>query len=429
MRSRTLLLISLIVAATAILTACGSSTSPSNSMTSTSAPRTVTVNWMNTYWTPTGAVQVPALSASSLGVSVLVPQADGSLTVLPGSTTAPGVISVADVPAGYYWLTFGPIETLAPSATSAYWTNTSTFDAGRDIPGSPVDSLNSQVTTTFDFNLSGLDPALIATSVEFSAEQALPLLTLGYGGGSTNLSISIPLITTTDWSQVNTAFLTQYVPSTLESLNNLVLGPEATLSNLSLTNGATNQITATLQENSPASLNFAVQGSQWVSLFSNAGPATATPAYSAFLLYAEPYVIGANALGAGVESDINLASTAPSGLGISSIPFNNCQASGFPVGIPLQQPQQPAITTDQNFGDLLYQDPFPAPWTRRRHRQHRNRALPLGVAHRLRQRSIGSSNHKLRRCHARNPRRRQSRDPTFPAPPRPALALRPPVQS
>lgn len=347
-----------------LLTACGGGGSSSSSMQQVlpPAPRTVTVNFTNTYWTPTGPVQVAGVPANSLGVSALVPQRDGSLTVLPGSTTAPGVVNIANVPTGFYWLTFGPVDILNPLASSAYWTSTSTFDSGRDIAGPPINVLSSPFTTTFDFNLSGLESAANPTSVEFNAQQTFPpLFLLDFNGSST---ISQPLETTSniDWSKVNTAFLTQYVPASLGSLNNLVLGPEATLSNLSLTNGATNPITATLQATSPASLNFSVQGSQWAALFNNASPSTATPSFSAQSIYTEPYVTDRNALGLGLGSNITLAATSLQNIfGFGLNPFASCDPAAFP---PLSILSQPAIVTDENFGALQYGDPFPSSWTR-----------------------------------------------------------------
>jgi hypothetical protein len=185
------------------------------------------------------------------------------------------------VPAGCYWLTFS--SSLLPSQSSAaYWTSTSNFDAGRDIGGSPVPLLNGPLTTTFDFNLSGLEVSTAPAFVELASSGSFLPPILSAPAGSATLSETFSYGSNINWSQINTDFLLQYEPASLGSLNNMVLGPERMLSNLALTDGTTNTISATLQPSPQAMLTFDVTGSQWPSLFSNAGPAAAT-------LFPRPY--------------------------------------------------------------------------------------------------------------------------------------------
>jgi hypothetical protein len=248
----------------------------------------VTVNFVNTYWEASGPVQVPISSVASLAISAIVPQPDGSLTVLKGATAAPGVITIAGVPAGNYWLAFGGVN-LPPEATSAYWTSTSTFDAGRDIAGSPVAILPSDAVTTFDLNLSGLDSVSAPTAVLFQPENNSPSLALPDLADTTNLVIQLNVLSNIDWSQVSTLFLGQYEPSTLGPLSNAVLGPSVLLTDQSFADGGANSITETLQQPSPTSLNLAIDGSQWASLLNNAGPASPSSYAGAFSVLAEPY--------------------------------------------------------------------------------------------------------------------------------------------
>jgi hypothetical protein len=247
----------------------------------------------------------------------------------------------------------------------AYWTSASTFDDGIDIAGSPVPIATSNSTTTFDFSLSGLDSVAAPTSVEFSPGIQLFSDYLTDPAASTTLSESFGMSSNIDWSQVNTAFLLQYEPSTLGPLNNLVLGPELSLSGLSFTDGATNTITQALQPSPQASLSVSVPGSQWAPLFINASPAAPTQYSSAITLDAEAYVTGGrNAAGTAFGADLILAGTAlqTSGFGFSSQPFGGCGGDEFPPlgGIN----SQPAILTDQDLGTLQYGDPFPSSWTR-----------------------------------------------------------------
>lgn len=317
---------------------------------------TVTVNDVFTYWTPSGQEQFPAPTIASLEVSAVVPQSDGSLLVLKGSTTSPGVISIPGVPAGNYWLTFSYINQLIPTISASYWTNTSTFDAGRDVAGSPPTLLSSASVTNFDFTLSGLASLPSPTEVLFNTDIQVLSPALIDPSNSTSLSVMLGYDTNIDWSKVSQGFLLQYEPNSLGSLQTLVLGPSASL-NLSLTNGATNSITQALQSTSPASLGVTVQGTQWAPLFTGASPAAATTNYSGFSLVTEPYVTGASAVLS--ASDINLVGTAPP-LHLL-LPFGDCD-SGFPI---LSLATQPGILDDENLGALQYSDPFDPSWTRR----------------------------------------------------------------
>ncbi|MGP0020062.1 MAG: hypothetical protein ACLPHP_15935 [Candidatus Sulfotelmatobacter sp.] len=322
----------------------------------------VTVNWINTYWEPSGTVQVPIVSSTSLRVSAVAPQPDGSLTVLQGATTAPGVISIAGVPAGNYWLAVGGTDVI-PGATAAYWTSTSTFDLGHNSAGFPLATVAGPNTTDFDFILSGLDSVSVLTSVEFNLENQISGTLLRIPASTSTASISIGYSSDFDWSQYTTGFLTQYEPTTLGTLNIAVLGAEATLSNLSLTDGATNTITQTLQNSSPTSLNVSVQGSQWQTSLTGAAPAPPSSYSSGFSIVAEPFVTGVNAPESLNGSSLVLAADTYQPLGfLTFTSFTTCDATGFSLSVV--SAQQPGIFTDGSLGTLAYNDPFSSTWTR-----------------------------------------------------------------
>lgn len=324
----------------------------------------VTVNWINTYWEPSGPVQVPIVDSASLQISAVAPQPDGSLTVLKGATTGPGVISIAGVPAGNYWLAVGGANVL-PASSSAYWISGSTFDLGRSIAGFPVATLSADTTTQFDLTLSGLDSVAAPTSIQLNLENQIFGPLLSDPPNTSTLSTSIGYVSPFDWSKTTTGFILQYEPVTLGALANVsVLGASATLSGLSLINGGTNPITQTLQHSSPTSLNVSVQGSQWATALSGAAPATASANYAGFSLIAEPFVIGANAPGASISGpNLNLAVDYYEPLGIASLlNFSSCDATGFQLNTA--SAQQPGILTDQTLGTLDYNDPFSSTWTR-----------------------------------------------------------------
>jgi hypothetical protein len=316
---------------------------------------TVTVNWVNTNWTTSGPVQIP--HPSVVAPSALVPQPDGSLLLISGTPVSPGVFTIGQVPGGFYWLVVGVHPGIAGTA---FWTSSSAFDLGRDVAASLYGVLGSNEDTTFDLNLSGLDPSLPPGVVGFSpapgAFVGLPIF-LTPQPGSTTVSGSATISTRLDWTTVNTAFLVQYEQVSLGLMNNLVLGPQLTQSNLALTNGGTNTITGTLLPSPQSSLDLNIPGSKWSTVFASVGPGAATPRGSWLSIAPEPYVVGVN-------TSPNLITTGPflvqpnPGNGV---PFDFSTCPGLPFFV---FGEQPAVVTDQDFGTLQYGDPFPSPWTR-----------------------------------------------------------------
>ena len=332
---------------------------------------TVAVNWVNNYWAANGPVQVPALPSLAANLSAMWTNPDGSITVQRSSATSPGVFSIPNVPGGYYWLQTG--------TGSAFWTNTSIFDAGTDVAGGPTPTLSFGLQSTqFDFNLSGLESVPETTPVNFvAAVSGVPQLGLFDDPDSTSLTGQNGFIVgDIDWSQINTGFLTQWVPESLTSLdnltiNNLVLGPSVTATNLSLTSGGTNTITEMLQPSTQTSISLTVPGSQWAPLLSGNNGA---PLASALAISAQMYVTQGIASGT-----VPLSSSTALGVGVVGVPLlppltlvgtADSFALGIigcsPMGFVLFTPNlaQTAITTDQNFGALQYGDPFPGNWAR-----------------------------------------------------------------
>ena len=328
---------------------------------------TITVNWVNNYWAASGPLQVPQPPSAGVNLSAMWTNPDGSITVQKSSWTSPGVFSIANVPGGYYWLQTG---------TSAFWTSAGTFDAGEDFAGGPEPTTGAINNTQFDSNLSGLDSVPEASVVNFVfAVSGPPQIGLFDGPDSTSLSgPGFGFGSSIDWSQINTAFVTQLVPTPLGSLSNVVLESAVTATGLSLVDGGTNTITETLQPSPQTSIGLSVPGSQWAPLLSGNGvaPSAPTPLASALNITAQMYVTQGLASGT-----VPLASSPQTtGVGIllapplsmvstqvpNSIDTITCSPMSFILAAPTVG--QPAITTDQNFGPLQYGDPFPSGWAR-----------------------------------------------------------------
>jgi hypothetical protein len=266
------------------------------------------------------------------------------------------VYTILQVPGSYYFLIRGGLQ--GPSSTG-FWTSSSTVDWGRDLAGWPPDLLSSPQTTTFDFSFNGLDPSLPPGVVGFTPDNvSLGPIFLSPDPGATSLTTSDTITGREDWSRVNTAFILQYEPMALGPFNNLVIGPEVILSDLALVNGGTNTVTAALAPSPQTSLNLSIPGSQWASLFQNVASSPPPPLSSWLSVVVEPYVIGVN------------TSQNPFGLNLGLVQPN--VNNGMPPlgivcpGMPffISDFGDPAIFTDQDFGNLQYGDPFPSEWTR-----------------------------------------------------------------
>jgi len=321
---------------------------------------TVTVNWVNTDWTPAGAVQIP--QPATFVPSALVPQADGSLQLLTGTSISPGVFQIQQVPGGYYWLTQGTPQGLSLPPV-AFWTNSSTFDLGRDSVGAQTGVLGTSESITLNFNVSGLDPSATPGVVGFLTDNPpVPPIYLTATPGQSTLTGSVGISSRIDWTTVNTAFLGQYEPSSLGTLNNLVLGPGFSLTNMQLVNGAQNQINGTLVASPTASLNLSIPGSQWASMMQNVGPGVASPTGSSLSIAAEPYVVGVNAKAAifapTVGATLYMVQPDPP----SGIPFGLSACPNMPF--LFSDAIEPSVVSDTNFGTLSYGDPYPSNWTR-----------------------------------------------------------------
>lgn len=310
--------------------------------------------------TPDGTTfKLPTWQANLPYPAALVPQSDGTLQRLQGAANADGSFSIPNVPEGYYWLQINP--------NANFWTPSSDFDYGQDLPGRPL-TPTGQSTTTFAAAVTGIVPDatvgdyfLTQTDLRSPFSPASGLVLPGMSTFSSNISITSDI----DWSTVTALYLSQYQHLSSGNFSGYVLGPSNALSNVSFTNGGTNNISGALVAGSPASLPLSIAGSVWADLAAESGPGSPTPTVSDFAAFVEPYVMGRSAT-SNTTSQLGLAFTLlrPS-VSTGFFPLPPPYACGVSISIgmfPGLGQGNPPITVDTDYGAIAYNDPYPASW-------------------------------------------------------------------
>jgi hypothetical protein len=344
-------------------TAAGGSATQSWTVTPTG---NVNITAVITFWTLTGPIDVlPTWQSSNVPLPqpfVLVPQSDGSFQRLQGAPNPDSSFTIPNVPAGSFWLGVH---------AAAYWTSASDFDAGSDVVGSPS-SAGPNTSTAIDYSVSGLSPSS-NTGGYFTAQSNVPGLPLPVAVGqippnTTTTSFDSGISGNVDWSNLSTLYLSQFQYTTSGNFTGYLLGPSQTLSNVSISPGATNTIDATLSLAPPVDVPIDIAGTSWAPIAPLAGPGSPAPAYSAFSVFAQPYVTDRYAQPQ-TESpfgpDLPLLSTGnvpanPSPFG----PSNGCASVISYLTPTSPNTGVPPIVVDTNFGMLSYNDPYSTDWPR-----------------------------------------------------------------
>jgi len=142
------------------------------------------------------------------------------------------------------------------------------------------------------------------------------------------------------------------------------LGPEAQLSNLSLVNGGTNNLTVALNPSPSASVNLAIKGTQWANVMRGIGPGTPAPQFSDYAVVAQPFLT--NGFVPATPDTPPLGTfplLQPQGTSGRAV-FGSACASRRSSLPPFGNFGLPPILTDVDYGTLSYGDPFPADWPR-----------------------------------------------------------------
>jgi hypothetical protein len=197
------------------------------------------------------------------------------------------------------------------------------------------------------FSFTSLDPTAAPSLLQFDALEAH----LSYLGptnpGSTTSVGGLVANGNLDFSVIKNAFVRQYEPAALGSIDGYVLGPALTLSNLSLTTGGHNTISGALNPTVPASIDLSVKGSAWAPLFDHIAPTTTTDMGGSFYLSVQPYI---------AADGPNVLDSNPIDLIWTSGNFSAFLIPSCPPNLPL--------TTDVEAGTVQYSDPYPSAWRR-----------------------------------------------------------------
>jgi hypothetical protein len=322
---------------------------------------TVNIISVTTYWTPTGPVDIPRLWLPNLLYpAALVPQTDGSLQKLQGTQNPDSSFSIPNVPAGYYWLQLSP--------AALFWTSTSDFDNGHNIIGKLGGAASTQQTTTFDYAISGLVPAPLGEYVTVKTDTenlTLVPVILQPLGSSTTINANVAVPSFVDWSSVDTLYFLEYQFMNSGGFTGVALGPELTVTNVSLVDGGTNNLTATLNPSPVTSVALSIKGSQWANAMQGIGPGTPTSLFSDYAVVAQPYLTnGFVPVASDTPAFGSFALLEPQGTRFLFGPGLFCASTGLPAGLVGGNFGLPPIVSDVDYGVLSYGDPFPADWPR-----------------------------------------------------------------
>lgn len=324
----------------------------------------VTVTAILTYWTPTGTIDKSRVWLANLPYpAALIPQSGGPLTRLEGATNPDGTFSIPHVPAGHYWLQLSP--------TQNFWTSSSAFDAGADIIGNPL-ATTTPTTTTINLSLSGIDPIEQGSFFDVSSNLPdLPAEILDYGlPGANTANVDLILNSNLDFSAINTLFIRQYEPLAPFGFIGSALTSSQTLSNVTIANGAVNNLSATLDKGVSSFVPLNITGSAWADAFQNTAPVAPTPLLTDFSLSVQPFIEKrvASPLSSPLGQDlILLARTGVTSQGFLVTRFsrNICPQSSGPIGASQANHGLSPILTDQDYSSLPYGDPYPTTWIRK----------------------------------------------------------------
>jgi hypothetical protein len=327
----------------------------------------VNITAVTTYWTPTGSINVPPTWQAGILLAVpvvLVPLPDGSFQTLQGAANPDSSFTIPNVPGGFYWLQLSP--------RANYWTSASDFDGGQDVVGDPL-STGPNATTNFDYSISGITSSSNGDdyfTAQSNVGEFFSPIPAAISPNTTTMTFGISVNANVNWSNVSTLYLSQFQYTTSGNFTGYLLGPSQTLTDVSISTGAMNTIDANLSPAAPISIPIDIAGSAWAPIAALVGPGSPAPTYSAFSVFAQPYVIDRYAqamIGSPFGPDFPMLSTGTVLPPPDTWPFGPSYGCESFISYLTQTSPNTGVSpivVDTSFGTLSYDDPYPTNWPR-----------------------------------------------------------------
>ena len=258
--------------------------------------------------------------------------------MIPGVGSTNGTFFISGVPAGNYWLWWN-------GGTQMFWTSSSTFDYGSDYIGRIL-SWTNFVSTTLNYNLSGLDPwngndSLMLNAPNVNLWENDTQVAPNPGDTAYDQTDPSPVSiqpVAAAWGDV--LYVGQLEPATLNDtqFSGTLLGPALSFSSVTMLSMGTTNLSLNLAWSNPLSMEAKVSGSTWASAFADAGPggsAALTATGLTASVGVQPFVIN---LKAATTADLASISASP------AAPSDNA-----------------ALLTDLDEGPIQFNSPFPSP--------------------------------------------------------------------
>lgn len=276
---------------------------------------------VDTHVTATGNVtSVEDLTKKYIGVEYL---SGNTWVAIEGTGNTDGTFEIPGVPAGSYWIAL---------ESGGYWTSASDFDLGRDYLGRKDGVLPSS-DTFLSLNLDGLTSWAATDTLDIFNPNLSQEFDWSGDVDTNDLAVSSlwewtgPL---SDASRGDAWYATQTLTQTIGGTTWHSVAKATPAISITQTDGSTTQLNGSLIDVSQLTVHLKTLGSQFAALASAVGSNAAIHSTS-FGIYSQPFTASKGAIG--------------------------------DAGTLLERDGQDPITTDTDFGDISFGNPFPSAWT------------------------------------------------------------------
>ncbi len=279
-----------------------------------------------TYVTSGGTVSQPQ-DLTKVYIAAKVPGGPGSWTTIEANTKSDGTFEIAGVPTGKYWL-------LTPQG--AYWTNATSLDLGSDVLGRPGSSV-PQRATYLDIQLNGLKPWTDGDAIQIlnpnlgqTFRYDWPDFSVPDVGETSTETVKAWTGPLSIASQGDAWYASQLLNTTVGGVSFRTLGRATPALGVTQQDGGTTQLDGSLSNAPTSTVHLKVLGSQFAGIASVVNP--------------------------GAQLHVTK-------LGVYIQPFTSSKGEIGNAPTLVERADQNPITTDVDFGDISYGNPFPSQWT------------------------------------------------------------------